>query len=70
MWFCEYSAEQRAFHVAPAEDCVTENCRILRRGGNPSFVPVGLFASREDAVSFCSNLSKCSTAQEGWFRDR
>lgn len=55
-WFCEYSAKQRAFHVAPAEDCVTENCKILRRGGNPSFVPVGLFASREEAISFCTDF--------------
>lgn len=65
IWFCEYSAEQQAFHVAPATECVIENCKILRRDERPSFVPVGVFTSREEAVSFCSNLLKCGTAQEG-----
>lgn len=56
IWFCEYSAEQGCFHVAAAEDCVKTNLEILERGEKPSFVPVGLFASREAAVKFCQLL--------------
>ena len=64
IWFCEYSAEQGAFHVAPATECVIENCKILRRGRNPSFVPVGVFTSREDAINFCNDFLKYNTVLE------
>ncbi len=61
IWFCEYSAEQGSFHVASAEDCVKANLEILERGEKPSFVPLGLFPSRDDAEKFCQFLQKeCS----------
>ena len=65
IWFCEYSAEQQAFHIAPAGDCVASNCSILESGGEPSFVPVGLFESREKAVAFYNSISKKAVCIDG-----
>lgn len=35
-WFCEYSAVQKCFHVAPAGECMENNLEMLRTGETPS----------------------------------
>ena len=62
IWFCEYSAEQHCFHVSDAADCVKINREMFMRGEKPSYVPLGLFPSREDAELFCRILqNKCGS---------
>lgn len=55
-WFCEYSVKQKCFHVETEADCVNSNFRMLERGIECSFIPVGSFATREEAVEFSEKL--------------
>lgn len=63
-WFCEYSAVQKCFHVAPAGECMEDNLEMLRTGETPSFVPLGEFDSRETAVRFSEKM-RDRLVQEG-----
>lgn len=56
IWFCEYSAKQKCFHVAPGADCVNVNREMLERGIQSEFVPVGIFSSREEAILFSEKM--------------
>ena len=52
-WICEYSPVQGCFHVDTLEKSLEINRAMLSCGQVPSYIPLGVFDSSEDAGEFC-----------------
>ena len=53
LWICEYSPAQKCFHVDTLEKSLEINRAMLRCGQVPSYIPLGVFGSSEEAGEFC-----------------
>lgn len=53
LWVCEYSITQKCFHIDTLEKVLEVNRSMLRSGRVPSYIPLGVFASDEEARKFC-----------------
>ena len=53
LWVCEYSPVQGCFHVDTLEKSLEINRVMLNCGQIPSYIPLGVFESSEEAGKFC-----------------
>jgi hypothetical protein len=52
LYVVEYSQSQKAFHVERILDMLSHNLTHVLNGEKTDFVPIGLFASYSEAVTF------------------
>lgn len=53
LWVCEYSMRQKCFHIDTLDKALEINRAMLSCGQVPSYIPLGVFDSSEEAGEFC-----------------